>query len=191
MYEITNLLCTQCMTLWTLHLSRAHVQLASNWTISMFYQQLKAREKIKKHFKDIEKTDKKCPRLYMVDNASNRSYRTTASALYCCCPNGKMTIKWVHRHSFFGAKAVEMKVFYDTLISRSLRRISSSICWSVFRGGIECVLISVMCGMMLRGTLVMFQLSSGVRYSIIWLRVSCVVPNRNGNPLTFANRSSK
>lgn len=102
----------------------------------------------------------------------------------------KWTIKWVHRHSFFGAKAVEMKVFYDTLISRSLRRISSSICWSVFRGGIECVLISVMCGMMLRGTLVMFQLSSGVRYSIIWLRVSCVVPNRNGNPLTFANRSS-
>lgn len=47
MYEITNLLCTQCMTLWTSHLSRAHVQLALNWTISMFYQQLKTRKETK------------------------------------------------------------------------------------------------------------------------------------------------
>lgn len=35
------------MTLWTLHLFRARVQLALNWTISMFYQRLKTERKKK------------------------------------------------------------------------------------------------------------------------------------------------
>lgn len=68
---------------------------------------------------------------------------------------------------------------------------SSSICWLVFLGGTWCVSCTVnRCGSMLRGTLDIFQLSSGVWYSSIWDRLVDGLPNKCGKPNTFVTHTN-